>query len=178
MADDQLEQSRDQQNREERRQAAMISFWTEGDEKRGKVAILNRSLDPIYGVRVEFSLITNRHFDFTERISTYRQVVLPCARLEIPIRLAWEWASREENRGLWDVADQEYIQNGLRVTALSFVDAYGIKWVRLPGQFANDDYTGGASLLKAGEEVSVSFMDVSDDGSHDKAMKAEGCSGS
>lgn len=49
--------------------------------------------------------------------------------------------------------------------------------VRYPGQFGNNDYSGGASLARESETTRLSFLDVSDNGLRDKATKAAECAG-
>ncbi|MEV8435069.1 hypothetical protein [Streptomyces chartreusis] len=131
-AEDQLEQSREDADREVRQQAVLVSTWTQTDGRgapRGEPGktmgfVTNRSLDPVdevivgIAVRTEADLPSGPVRPQSPRTMLYLGPLPPCSRVTIPAKVV------------------EYSQAGLRVdsysiTGMSFVDVYGQRWARI-----------------------------------------------
>ncbi|MEU7662468.1 hypothetical protein [Streptomyces lincolnensis] len=76
VADDQLDQSREQQLASDRQQVAQVNFWVEG----GKTVIANRSLDPVsiyFSTRPVNDPAVSSPFQWLSKIPPCKRVLLP-----------------------------------------------------------------------------------------------------
>ncbi|MFM9584249.1 hypothetical protein [Streptomyces caniscabiei] len=129
-AQDQLDQSREDADRELRQQAVLVSTWTQADGRnapRGEPGgvtgfITNRSLDPVDQVFV--GVATQRGGDplttqtNRPKILLYVGLLPPCSRVTI--------SAADAKRALASRADVNYVISGV-----SFVDVHGQRWVRV-----------------------------------------------
>ncbi|MET8566023.1 hypothetical protein ABZV75_37725 [Streptomyces flaveolus] len=110
VADDQLAQSRENNENDERAQASRISMWTEGNQPT-RIVLANRSLDPAWA---------SIYFDdptLPMGLSQPAGVLPPCSRLDVPVAKLY-------------VDPENILGSGLR---LAFVDANGRAWTRAAG---------------------------------------------
>jgi hypothetical protein len=132
-AQDQLDQSREDADRDLRQQAVLVSTWTQTDGSgapRGEPGktigfITNRSLDPVdqvvvgIAVRTEADLPAGPVSPKSPKTSLYLGPLPPCSRVTIPA-----------------IAVEHSLPPGIRVdnyliTGMSFIDVYGQRWARL-----------------------------------------------
>lgn len=87
---DQLEQSREEAAREEQAQARQISTWRTRQSGSEQIHVLNRSLDAIYRLHINFSVIASKpdprgvKSSATVRTHVDLDAVPPCTELIIP----------------------------------------------------------------------------------------------
>ncbi|MGW1243114.1 hypothetical protein [Streptomyces bobili] len=120
VADDQLDQSREQQFAEDRQQASLVNVWTD----KGKTIIANRSLDPA-GV-----WLSATGANAPEWGSPYEWLgrIPPCQRVELPSSLIEYLVRREDRATAPDVHDA--------VTSIVIEDINGNSWKRtVKGKF-------------------------------------------
>jgi hypothetical protein len=129
-AQDQLDQSRADADRELRQQAVLVSTWTQADGSnalRGEPGgvtgfITNRSLDPVDQVLVGIATQKGGDPVTTQtnrpKILLYLGLLPPCSRVTISAAAA--------KRALASRTDREYVISGV-----SFVDVYGQRWARV-----------------------------------------------
>ncbi|WP_405591894.1 hypothetical protein [Streptomyces sp. NBC_01092] len=132
-AQDQLDQSREDADRELRQQAVLVSTWTQIDGSnaaRGEPGvttgyIANRSLDPIDQVVVGLSTELEgdpRTFplDYKEnKTMLYLGALPPCSRVTLPAIVA----KRQLGPGM-------PLEVSYHIPGVSFIDVYGQRWAR------------------------------------------------
>lgn len=121
VADDQLTQSRENDENNERAQASRISIWFEGEQPT-RIVLANRSLDPawasVYLAPQAGPTVPEERIGV---LSLLRIGVLPpCTRLNVP------FAKLSEKR-------QQILDSRLGRLGLVFLDADGRTWARLAG---------------------------------------------
>ncbi|MFJ8584709.1 hypothetical protein ACIRD2_08610 [Streptomyces sp. NPDC093595] len=127
LAQDQLEQSRQEQREEARQQAAAVGFW---DDNKGVAVISNASTRPLYAVSAEFAMGPASGPSGKGRAtwSLYFDVLPPCSRATVGKDLA-----RTFKPGLLEGTLRA---EGLRADAtlvpvrVRFADAQDTYWVR------------------------------------------------
>ncbi|MGW7199101.1 hypothetical protein [Streptomyces chryseus] len=118
VAIDQLEQARDEAGTQERRQASMVSAWSERQKNGGISGVLaNRSLDPVTSVYVKGTATSPGKTDgrsFLVLIET----LPPCSKIFLPAKAVGRKAD-------------EFAANArIRVETVWFRDAQSLRWRR------------------------------------------------
>lgn len=124
-ANDQLEQSVEDSEKESRQQAALVSVWD--ITKRGGSGvgvIVNRSLDPIYHGQVNFSIADSgsEASDRRDKFAISLGTVPPCSRIELTPDFMKKAGPYKGSM----LHAQVFIE------ALTFADAKGKSWARTP----------------------------------------------
>ncbi|MFC8247385.1 hypothetical protein [Streptomyces chartreusis] len=155
-AEDQLEQSREDADREVRQQAVLVSVWTQTDGRgapRGEPGktvgfITNRSLDPVdqvavaIGVRTEADLPAGPVGPKSPKTVLFLGPLPPCSRVTISA-LAVELSLSDGVR-----------VNDYWIVGMSFIDVYGQRWSRLTsGPLQPMKGTSGTSHTASEENV-------------------------
>lgn len=119
VADDQLAQSREDSEKDERAQASRISWWE--DEDPYYLVIENRSLDPAWGY-VDFDNGGGPGEATKDRgaHSLALGVLPPCTRREIPGTAVTDQIRKEQHADSYTLID------------IAFTDADGKQWLRYP----------------------------------------------
>ncbi|MFB7371960.1 hypothetical protein ACFC0D_19190 [Streptomyces sp. NPDC056222] len=121
IANDQLAQSREQQEEDARKVASSVTFWPE----RGGLVITNRGLDPVEGtVRLNFPLSAENELYMRLPVGA----IPPCSRLDIPevtISRTSERVIRRTSGAIWE----PFVVDALIVQAPS-----GKPWIREEGK--------------------------------------------
>jgi hypothetical protein len=118
VADDQLAQSREDNEKNERAQASRISIWVEGTQPT-RVVLANRSLDPAWAY-MYVSTVGDLSMGRSETLGI--GVLPPCTRLNMPITKFRE----DIQQALHPHIGGHFARNGL-----AFRDADGRTWLRL-----------------------------------------------
>ncbi|MER8237556.1 hypothetical protein [Streptomyces sp. NPDC094049] len=117
VAQDQLEQSREDSDKEARKQARMVSIWNED----GDTVIVNRSPDVIYDVDLDYTVTwlgsVRRGYIYEVSIP----FVPPCGLT----RVKWEAVTE----GSW-TPDHGKVPKTIWRSGSRFVDADGVRWLR------------------------------------------------
>ncbi|MFE6946652.1 hypothetical protein [Streptomyces chartreusis] len=163
MARDQLDQSREDADRELPRQAALVSAWTQpGDNDQNTGFVANRSLDPIQQVAVSVVAADNEVFDKPARKNKgimpllYLGALPPCSQVTIP-STAMQHAAPQDGSG-------RLITENVELGGIYFIDVYGQRWGRLSSGPLEPVKT--ASDGKAGLGDKHAGVDMSLPGSH------------
>jgi hypothetical protein len=118
VAMDQLEQSRDEAGAEERRQASMVSAWSERQKNGGIIGVLaNRSLDPVTAVYVK-GTATPPGERSGQSFLVLIETLPPCSRVSLPANVV----GREPDEFAADAR--------IRVESVWFRDAQSLEWRR------------------------------------------------
>ncbi|MFG2351799.1 hypothetical protein [Streptomyces phaeochromogenes] len=133
MAEDQLQQSRDESDLDKRRQASKINYWVRGTSvkeparKPRTLHLVNRSADPVYLAQLRIEAFnfkgwdddySNHDFNLpVEGIPPCSELIFKAADLEV---MSMEWA------GPKSLGDAE----GWNVMEAGFIDRDGVMWQR------------------------------------------------
>ncbi|MGW6354622.1 hypothetical protein ACWFR5_05295 [Streptomyces sp. NPDC055092] len=134
MSKDQLEQSREDSEREVRSQASQVSFWFEGQGSKDPVLhVLNRSPDPVTHPMVAFvaDIFATKGTPDTLAIGKIDLGVLPPCSLLI-IR-----SQQLRTQAMGESAEMPDTYLWLSKTYMSFVDRDGRYWGRIDGHLAS-----------------------------------------
>lgn len=149
-----LEQSKEDAEKEERRQASLVNYWT--DEKR-VMHIVNRSADPLTGtlvyVVVEQADYTPDHDDpnwkFWNQVGLYAVVldtIEPCSHITISAGDVITGSSTPSTL----TPIKQPADSATSIAMINFVDSQGFSWVRSGGQ-----------LIKKSERTDEMFLQMS-----------------
>ncbi|MEW2573061.1 hypothetical protein [Streptomyces sp. NPDC047070] len=131
VAEDQLQQSRDGEDEDKRKQASRLNYWVQGSsltlsDKKRILHVVNRSLDPVYVLTLRIK--ANEIKGWGDDIHHFTLVVMetpPCSELIFPAAelkiMSFEWAGRKF------LADAK---GGWHVELAAFVDREGAIWQR------------------------------------------------
>ncbi|ATW46731.1 hypothetical protein [Streptomyces peucetius] len=119
VAIDQLEQSREDAGAQERRQAAMVSAWSERQKNGGISGVLaNRSLDPVTAVYVKGTATSPGDNTDGRSFLVLIETLPPCSKISLPPNVVGR------------TADEFAADARIRVETVWFRDAQSLKWRR------------------------------------------------
>ncbi|MEV5047372.1 hypothetical protein AB0N20_22720 [Streptomyces griseoincarnatus] len=166
MAEDQLEQSREDAERQSREQAMKVTYWVDDDMSQSvRLHLVNRSLDPVSGVRLRFEaqddsglLLDLRNegkyqFDYIVSFSLYMETISPCTEIVIDAGSLRYGNKRKEfprpggvflsghKVRFWDRDGAVWERTTTRLQRLEGAEADASKWLRegdmyVPGHIA------------------------------------------
>lgn len=122
VSEDQLKQSRQIADRDERDQASRVAIWAEADEYNGRVHILNRSFDPITVMDLTVQIKTSDPDDPSKFLIHLQVVLSPCTEL---VYNSTGLSLGGEKTNLTLLGDHDW-----RVLRLSFQERNGREWTR------------------------------------------------
>ncbi|MFJ3944679.1 hypothetical protein [Streptomyces griseoaurantiacus] len=157
---DELAQSREDSEKEAKKQAARIAIWSEnGDGDFPVVRIMNRSPDPVTSIIA--GIIFEKVLSDGRRKETGMYVLplpslSPCSVISFTPTNLWYRINGEKGgrvyafsrRSRWDVA----------IHAIGFADANGVDWVRTPLGLAAADSREGSTWARAFDADSVRIL--------------------
>jgi hypothetical protein len=169
---DQLEQSREDADRELRSQAARVSYWVENQGGSPRVHILNRSPDPISNVTVKFMIPIETDDPFEGPWVLFQNLLLslgPCSQATIP----WSALSYSVGRTSERPPDKSaYLARVL----VWFVDRDGTIWARTQTRLdSTRDIMADWDMIKLGGEDGVPWGKIHGD---PKVTSLTGCGNS
>ncbi|MEU8988652.1 hypothetical protein AB0C98_19750 [Streptomyces sp. NPDC048558] len=157
VSSDQLEQSREDSERETREQASQVSYWVEEEGPDTHIHLMNRSPDPVYDVWASVT-VNLRTFIFSGSGPTNRVGIVialdglgPCMELVVETDSLEYWIDRNEGwrplpGGIFSV----------HVAHLHFRDRDAIKWVRTDDkltEFRPSEMSAGDTYLERNGRV-------------------------
>lgn len=131
VSSDQLQQSREDTERGERQQAELVSYYFDPSREGviGGVHVVNRSLDPVYGVEVAFS---REPFSWSDGETAFDEAsptdIGPCS--EIIYRLSSLLVTDEDGR------KEQLTQGDPVIRFVHFTDRAGQRWLREPSRLS------------------------------------------
>lgn len=150
VATDQLNQSREDSEKEERRQASRVTFWTEEEAGDFWKTMVNRTPDPVSMSIVYLTFTDQPWGGFTSAYAS-SDGLPPCT--EIVFKLSDQ---KEEILALVDgwLRDEALEFSG-SVEHLQFVDAAGAIWLRTARYLKKDEFAGREGDSGAGFDVNL-----------------------
>lgn len=154
VAADQLNESREQHDDQQREQASRVSIWNDGGLSQ-RIHLLNRSPDPVADVHLSLNAVWNIRESRSVAFNLLLRGLPPCSETVIDtedLRYSpgkgfsgngWDIPTALQLSGLAPIPDSA----SLRVRGLWFVDRDGESWSRKEGVLAHDPVEGAEGEL-------------------------------